>query len=89
MQKSIPAPFVLSVLALVLLVTNFALVLSNRSTQKELAKRQEIVMQNQPIVQLGQAVAKMAFDAASKGDTQMRSALTTAGIPLPDQAAKK
>ncbi|MDD4616848.1 MAG: hypothetical protein PHW76_07040 [Alphaproteobacteria bacterium] len=89
MQKILSAPLALSILALILLVTNVSLVVANRSTQRSLAKRQETVMQNQPVLQLGQAMVRMIADAAVKGDTQMRSLLTSEGINLPDQTAKK
>ncbi len=71
-----------SVVALVLLVVNLSLTVSNRGKQSSLSEHQTTLAQSQPIVQLDQALIRMVAMAAIKGDSQMRALLASEGISL-------
>lgn len=77
------ASFLLSAVALVLLVVNVSLVVSNRSKQTEMGQRQATIVSMQPVVQLHQALVNMMAEASIKnGDPQITALLSAEGITL-------
>lgn len=73
----------LSALALLLLVTNVALVNSNRNLQTELGQRQNVINSGINLSQLNQGLVQALADASVKNDDkEIRDMLAAQGITI-------
>lgn len=77
------ASVIFSVLALLLMIANTALVNGNRSIQREMAERQTEINYAVNLVQLNQGLAQLLAEAAiSKDDKSIKDLLASQGITL-------
>ncbi len=80
----------LSALALLLLVTNVALVSGNRNLQIEINQRQAAINNGVNLSQLNNGLVQALADIAVKNDDKdVRDLLTTQGISLKPKAEQK
>jgi len=75
----------LSVLALVLVILNTVLVENNRAVQGELSTRTQFIQQSLQLEPIYQALVRSLAEAASNGDAQIGTLLSSHGITFTAQ----
>jgi hypothetical protein len=82
------ASVILGALALLLLITNVALINSNRTIQMEISRRQNIISNGVSLSQLNQGLVQALADAAVKNDDkEIRDLLAGQGITIKPNAS--